>query len=787
VEWRQVVGKNPTREQVETNERESKHPGPSTLAALNVLCDLVGQSTDLKEMLGSSLDEVMAAVGADLAQVLILNGGSDDLIALAGRGGMAGLDDDRQIDLGRALARVILDGDQALIVEDVSAHPRLKELAALRSGLRSYAGIPLTSRGKTIGALNLINFRPRQLRDEEARDLARWGRMVATVIDNDRLHTDLANSRHRLRERVKEIGALYDVTGQALAAPDIGAFLLFVARRLPASMQHERASVVITCSVGERSYLAWSDDLQRAQAEKLRVLPGAGATGERVAGGKAAVEYGLGRAGLLETGLDVRSRIAVPIAIDDDVVGYLCVCYLNRGWRFLTEEKQLLYGISEQIAQFIGRHEMERESRQRTQQLSSLFEVSKALAAVVDLENLLPVIEDTLRETLRPAEAGALLLFDEGTGMLRVESAFGYDSGPLRKINLQVGESISGMVFESGVPGVWPTPEEAARGMANMSEHNRDLFRQASGGMDCPHSAIGVPLVYREGKIGVVTLETLRGKNGLSVSDLPFLQALAELIVINVDKIWLLEQTEQTKAIEEANRLKSELIAALAHDMRTPLASIKGYASAMLLDDVEWDDEVGAEHLRIINEEANELQTMIQDLLESSIIDAGLLQIEKEPVLLPRLVEQIVGEMTRRTAKHRFVTSFAKDFPIVDADPRRIRQVLRNLLDNAVRYSPDGGLVVVRGQARGGEVIVSVADEGIGLAPEHLNRLFEKFFRLKSPLGQQVRGSGLGLPISRTIVESHGGRIWAESELGKGTTIYFSLPRDGIAAPAEQA
>ena len=145
---------------------------------------------------------------------------------------------------------------------------------------------------------------------------------------------------------------------------------------------------------------------------------------------------------------------------------------------------------------------------------------------------------------------------------------------------------------------------------------------------------------------------------------------------------------------------------------------------------------------------------------------------------MPRLVEQIVGEMTRRTAKHRFVTSFGTDFPIVQADPRRITQVLRNLLDNAVRYSPNGGLVVVRGQAADEEVIVSVADEGIGIAPEHLNRLFEKFFRVKLPSGYKVRGLGLGLPVSRTIVERHGGRIWAESELGKGTTIFFSLPMD---------
>ena len=119
---------------------------------------------------------------------------------------------------------------------------------------------------------------------------------------------------------------------------------------------------------------------------------------------------------------------------------------------------------------------------------------------------------------------------------------------------------------------------------------------------------------------------------------------------------------------------------------------------------------------------------------------------------------------------------FADDFPIVDADPLRIEQVLRNLLDNAVKYSPQGGMIVVRGEAQEKRAIVSVADQGMGIAPEHLNRLFEKFFRVESVAGQHVVGSGLGLPIARTIVEGHGGHIWAESRLGEGSTFYFTLP-----------
>ena len=782
-----MVSRPQTSDRGETGQHACMLDRQSISAALEAVSELIGQPVNLQEKLEASLDQVIRAAEASMAQVLLVDEESGGSRVVAQRGVLETLDRQSEINLGVALAAEVVDAGQVLLVGDLSRDPRLSGPIPRDSGLRAYLGVPLRIEGKTVGAINVLATSPLHFDAMDAALLSGIGGLVAMAVQNNSLREELGRSQLRVRERVKEIGALYDITKEALTASDIGSFLDFVARRLPASMRHAQAYAVIQCSVGAKGYLAWSESLDRAEAERLCIAPGDGITGGRVAQGETVIQPTIGGDEDVGAGVTVGSLIAVPIAMNNEVVGSICIYYPDSKWRFLEEEKQLLFGISEQIAQFAARDSVERDSRQRTQEIFSLYQVSKALAAVVELEDLLPVIEDTLVETLRPAEAGALLLFDEGTGMLTVESAFGYDINPLRRISLQVGESISGKVFQSGRPEVWATPEEAAQGMINMSDDNRAFFRQASGGLDYPNSAIGVPLVYREGKIGVVTLETLRSRTGLSKQDLPFLQALAELIVVNVDKIWLLKQAEQTKAMEEANRLRSELVAALAHDMRTPLASIKGYASAMLLDDVEWDAETMSEHLRIIDEEANELQTMIQDLLESSIIDAGLLQIEKEPILIPRLVEQIVGEMTRRTAKHRFVTSFGRDFPIVNADPGRITQVLRNVLDNAVKYSPDGGLVVVRGQVAEDEVILSVADEGIGLSPEHLNRLFEKFFRLKPPPGQQVRGSGLGLPVSRTIVESHGGRIWADSELGKGTTIYFSLPKDEVGDSLEES
>ncbi len=237
-------------------------------------------------------------------------------------------------------------------------------------------------------------------------------------------------------------------------------------------------------------------------------------------------------------------------------------------------------------------------------------------------------------------------------------------------------------------------------------------------------------------------------------------------------------QEQRLSTMAELARM-TDLISTLAHEMRTPLTSIKGYSTALLMEDVTFSPETQREFLQFIDAECDVLETLIHDFLESAVIDAGMMRLEIQPVKLPPLLKGVVDDIARRTQIHRFVVDFSKRFPILDADPDRIAQVLRNLLDNAVKYSPDGGLIVVRGEVREDEVVISVADQGVGLTPEHLNRLFEKYFRARSGPARHVAGTGLGLRIARAIVESHGGRIWAESQLGVGTTFYFTLPLGG--------
>jgi signal transduction histidine kinase len=257
---------------------------------------------------------------------------------------------------------------------------------------------------------------------------------------------------------------------------------------------------------------------------------------------------------------------------------------------------------------------------------------------------------------------------------------------------------------------------------------------------------------------------------------LPFIQTLADLIAIALDRIRQSEQAADALDIQKVGRVRSEVMAVLSHELRTPLAAIKGYSTALLLEEIDWPREKLHEFLRLIDEECDDLTRMIGEILDSSLVDVGQFGVEPEPVRMQHLVAEVIEEVQRRTEAHRFVLDFPDGFPIINADPLRIRQVFRNIIDNAVKYSPHGGMVVARGEVRPQQVVLSIADQGVGISAEDLIPLFEKYFRVKAPNGYHIPGTGLGLPLARAIIEAHGGRIWAESTLGQGTTIYFSLP-----------
>jgi signal transduction histidine kinase len=418
------------------------------------------------------------------------------------------------------------------------------------------------------------------------------------------------------------------------------------------------------------------------------------------------------------------------------------------------------------------------ETRQDREQ-HALIEVAKALTVHLELPKLLEVVMDKIYEVLDPAEFGVVLLWDPSEGRFLPKATCGdgiTSPNSLHQIRLRENESITGIIYSKGEALLWKTPEEVSEAQRDMRPRNRELMLEAFGSL-APKSILATPLCVGDSKYGVLIFGTITGEARFTLEDIPFVQTIADLIALAINRSKLESDSAAIEVAEQANRLQAEAMAILSHELRTPLAAIKGYSTALLLEEVDWSEEKIWEFLKLIDQECDHLQTMIGDILDSSLIDVDQMTLEIQPVRLQHLAREVVDEMKHRVKIHRLVVDIPDNFPIVDADSFRIKQVIRNIIDNSIKYSPEGGLIVIRGEERPKDVVVSVSDQGVGISQEDLIPLFERYFRVKASTGYHVPGTGLGLPVARTIIENHNGRIWAESKVGEGTTLYFSLPK----------
>lgn len=386
-------------------------------------------------------------------------------------------------------------------------------------------------------------------------------------------------------------------------------------------------------------------------------------------------------------------------------------------------------------------------SRSREARISALYSLSRDMAAVPDLEKVAESICNKVAETV---EGRVMLLLPDKNGRLEVFATS--ESGGNSFFDDSEG-AVAAWTFERG--------QKAGRGTDTLG---------ASEGLY-------LPLITGQAVRGVLGFRANNPDIYFQPEQLRLLEAFTSLAAVAVTRAQLAEQAKATQMLAESERLRTALFNSLSHDFRTPLASIIGAVTGLLESDSIYSPQARRELLKNIQLGAMRMNRFVNNLLDMARLESGLLQLKKEWCDIMDIVGVAAGRLEESLGSRPLRIDIHHDLPLVQADFILIEQVIVNLIDNALKYSERGSEITISARRNGNKLLVSVADRGQKIPPEDMGKIFDKFYRLKSP--RLVSGTGLGLAICKGFIEAHGGRIWAENSPQGGVVITFTLPLEG--------
>jgi signal transduction histidine kinase/CHASE3 domain sensor protein len=344
---------------------------------------------------------------------------------------------------------------------------------------------------------------------------------------------------------------------------------------------------------------------------------------------------------------------------------------------------------------------------------------------------------------------------------------------------LTVGDGIIGQVVSTGYPALMANVVTTGiSAQENVTSYHAPTMQFAS--------LLILPLRTRREMLGALVIAANDPDRRMTDDKLPLAEQLAERAALAVENAKLFtEQVEARRKVEDLSRLKDEFLSIASHELRTPVTSIKGYTQLAKTLVRENDLATSEEYLEIALDQIDRMSRLILELLDVSRIETGRLEIRHEPIQWMSFVREVVQRHHTAVSDRRFHLNVPESSAAVSGDRDRLEQVLGNLLENAVKYSPEGSEILVSVELRDSQVVTSVSDRGIGIPSDELAQVFERFHRGRQVSSTNYGGLGLGLYITKQIVERHGGSIWVESKEGSGTTFYFSLPLAPVTTPAD--
>jgi PAS domain S-box-containing protein len=707
------------RKRAEAAEREQR----TLIETLDNVAATINSSLELDEVLGLILDAVARIVPYDGANIMLFAEQGGEIKQVRGRYARTDIAQQlraAELDANKLpLLNQMMNTRQPIIIPDAQNHPGWVTIPGME-WIRSYIGVPIISRGEIIGFINVDSAAPDAYNETHAGWLRTLADQAAIAVDNARLYEA---SRRRAQELETLRQMALSITNE-LQLDDLLHTLVSNAVRL-----------LGTNAGGFFLYQPEHDVLEWRVNVGRKVIPphftlkkGEGLSGRVWASGepKMVTDYESweGRADRIQPA-GVRGMIGVPVHWSGRFLGVLLAYHTGQetSTGFTEHDAHLLSLFADQAAIAIQNAQLYRE----LENYSTILEQAVANATSDlqrTLEQLSAIVDNSPDAILRLTLDGQI----ESTNPA-FERMFAYDPDAL------AGKSVARLIC-AGHAG---TLTNAFNEVQQTRRPSRlEVVACSASGNEFDADVALAPIIEEGVVVGIVC----------SIRDI--------------------------SALKEVERMKDSFLSTAAHELRTPLTSVLGYSEILLTRDLT--EKRSERYLSFIHNESRHLVEILDDLLDLARLESRQgLTITWEPFDLGRVIREVIDLLADISPDHVFRLEGLETLPMVHGDPFRLTQVMRNLVSNAIKYSPEGGEIVIDAAVADGAVRISIRDKGIGMTAEQQAHLFQKFYRADSS-NTSIGGTGLGLAICKLIVEGHGGEIWAESTPGEGSTFAFTLP-----------
>jgi signal transduction histidine kinase/DNA-binding response OmpR family regulator len=603
------------------------------------------------------------------------------------------------------------------------------------------------------------------------------------VVDQLALALENARLFEETQRRATQLAAAAEIARDATAILDVDRLLEETVKLISAQFGFYHASVFLLDEPNEYAVLQAASSAGGQQmlrrGHKLRIGE-AGIVGHVAATGEPRIATDVGSDAVFFDNPDLpetRSEMALPLKVRDRVIGVLDV-QSTQSAAFAEEDVTALQTMADQLAVAIANGQLFQRVRADAMRRALINRVTQAATSSLEPKELLARAGKAVSEQLEmPSAIFSWNAESETLKAVALHDAVGNDVLPAESlaITAEMAPAMFQAIQTRQLQVVFDMPAQTSGAAAQMARQLEIA--------DAAH----IPLMSRDQILGLLALGRLPARPVLDEGVLSFLEVVAANLGVALENARLFQDAVETaERLAEVDRLKSQFLANMSHELRTPLNSIIGFSRVILkgidgeLTDMQRTD------LQTVYDSGQHLLNLINDILDVSKIEAGKMEITLEEVNLQEIIKGVMSTAIGlvKDKPIELHHSVSPDLPNIRGDGRRIRQVLVNLLGNAARFT-ERGFIRVEAAATPDEVIVSVADSGIGIPPEKQATIFEPFTQVDASSTRRAGGTGLGLSICKSFIEMHGGRIWLESTVDVGSTFHFSLPIQGPSIPSE--